>query len=250
MANGQSKSVKKSAILAMVENKIYAMQDSGGLEQEETIGTIIDGQEIELNEVRPGEIITSNLINNIIKKLNSLELQSIAFGDLFRLGPLAKDTHTIIVLGGGQNEKEGVEGVWVDGVKKNLNLKPGINLIILDEKLDKKTHTILTSWESVTKYLSDNKVKEEEIIILINIIKLSAKKSFSKNINYNNFIIICNINVDEETKNDLPFIPVLSVFNFPGYHLSAWGIYSLPLTRFLIGGTTGIELELESLSGK
>lgn len=229
--------------------KINRIRKIADVEPEILTETIIEGQEIDIEEVRPGEIITSDLFNKIIRKLNALELQASAFDDLIKLGPLAEDTHTLLVLSGSSSEEE---GLWIDGVHRVSNLEPGLNLIILDENLEVVLYEKNPSDSKYKQILSE--IKEGQLLILVTMTNTAEKnvKSGSKanmvlspsgilkdfvSIDSNNCIIVSRIVKAPFTSKIL-----LSVSNSIETPLSIWGIYSIPHDRFLIGGTTGNDL--------
>lgn len=219
--------------------KINRIRKIADVEPEILTETIIEGQEIDIEEVRPGEIITSDLFNKIIRKLNALELQASAFDDLIKLGPLAEDTHTLLVLSGSSSEEE---GLWIDGVHRVSNLEPGLNLIILDENLEVVLYEKNPSDSKYKQILSE--IKEGQLLILVTmgskanmVLSPSGILKDFVSIDSNNCIIVSRIVKAPFTSKIL-----LSVSNSIETPLSIWGIYSIPHDRFLIGGTTGNDL--------
>lgn len=75
----------------------------------------------------PGDLITADLMNNILDRLLALESRT-----GFSLGSDLGDTHTIVALGSGI-ETNG--GIWLDGALLSGNLVRGVNLIILGSDL-------------------------------------------------------------------------------------------------------------------
>ena len=83
--------------------------------------------------VAPGDLITADLVNSILDKLDSFDQRITVLesrpGDAgFALGPLATGIHTLIALSSGF---EGTSGIWLDGNQLLVGTR-GINLIILD----------------------------------------------------------------------------------------------------------------------
>ena len=80
----------------------------------------------ELPHVKPGDLITSTLINALIDRINALE----AGGEsVLRLGPLAQGAHTLVALGGPITAGG---GLWVDGERLLDKEKEVASLALLD----------------------------------------------------------------------------------------------------------------------
>ena len=83
--------------------------------------------------VRPGDVITSELFNQILARLTVLEASRIT-GIL--LGPLGENTHTLVALGTGF---EAGGGIFLDGAPLlSTAVQRGINMVILDPNLNVK----------------------------------------------------------------------------------------------------------------
>ena len=83
-------------------------------------------KEGELPHVRPGDLITSTLINALIDRINALELGG---ESILRLGPLAQGAHTMAALGGPLTAGG---GLWVDGERLLDKEKEVASLALLD----------------------------------------------------------------------------------------------------------------------
>ncbi|MCB0236450.1 MAG: hypothetical protein KDG58_19875, partial [Anaerolineae bacterium] len=96
-----------------------------------------------LPRVRPGDVITADMMNMVLEMLETLAAglasQAAMFGPdvaALRLGSMAQDTHTLVALGAGFDANG---GVFLDG-QSLLAGQPtrGINLAILDAELNLK----------------------------------------------------------------------------------------------------------------
>ena len=83
-------------------------------------------KEGELPHVKPGDLITSELINALIDRINALEVGG---ESILRLGPLAQGARTLVALGGAVTAGG---GLWVDGERLSDKANEVANLALLD----------------------------------------------------------------------------------------------------------------------
>lgn|GEM_PF-4545507 len=206
----------------------------------------------------PGDLITSDLINQILDRLDALA--GSATSARLLLGPLADDTHTLLALGTGF-ELSG--GIYLDGV----SLLPGppargINLVILDQTLNVKFRssydTLILPSESA-RLVSDLQTQVARYDVVCGVthdayqdqLSAAAKAALAA-------VGAAALGNATRTRDNAAFIGVAPAnrskvaFNYLVSVLPAddqgstsallaaqpfvWGLYSTPLSRFLLGG--------------
>lgn len=236
-------------------------QSGGGSSGTVTINAGVAGQQVALTPqqiagVVPGDIITSELMNQILARLTLLEASRIT-GIL--LGPLSENTHTIVALGTGF---ESGGGIFLDGVSLLAGpVQRGINLVILDPNLTVKFRSAYDTLGSINESdrlvtdLQNQAVARDLVVVathdaflgisnaakfalgsvggeaLGRVLRLRDNGAFigvvpnnRSNISFNYLASL--VPADSEGSSTA----LLSALPF------VWGIYSIPLKRFLVGG--------------
>jgi len=228
------------------------------------------GNQTILPRVRPGDVITADLINLVLQMLETLAAglasQASMFGPdvaALRLGSLAQNTHTLLALGTGF-EQNG--GIYLDG-RSLLVGQPtrGINLVILDSELNLKyRHAYDTFAFSAQAELlaSDLQQRTEQYDVVIGM----TSDAFSSQLSNNARAALASVGAEAlgratHARDNAAFIGVvpntqrIASFNYltsvlpadqpgtGGAQLTAqpfaWGFYSRSLQRFLLGGSSG-----------
>lgn len=218
--------------------------------------------------VQPGDLITSDLINKLIDQIQAL--QATAIGTSLQLGPLGDDTHTVVALGSGF---ETTGGIWVDGVPQLIGAPGrGINLVILNAQLQPKfrgtydTFATAAAVELLTSDITTQTVAGDVVIgvthdaYIANLVANTDAGIFARRalaaigaaslgvgnpqtrrtrdnaafigitpnskagVSYDYLVSV----MPADSSND----PRLAALPF------AWGLYSIPLQRFLVGGSS------------
>ena len=215
-----------------------------------------------LQHVQPGDLITAELINSILDQLGALGAQP---GQLsLVLGPLAEKTHTLVALGTGF---ESGGGIWLDGVSLLAGSPArGINLVILDANLNVKfrgTYDTHGDANSSARFASDiqSATQQHDIVAVV------THDAYVAQLQPNAKAALASVGgaalatPASNTRAGAAFIGVVPAnkasaqFNYlvsvipadsPGFGSQriaglpfAWGVYSLTLQRFLVGGTSG-----------
>jgi len=213
-----------------------------------------------LPPVSPGDLITSSLINEIMRRLADLDTRMP--DTRLTLGPLSQDTHTLVALGTGF---EGGGGIWLDGTGVLTNVKRGINLAVFSSTLAVKLTDSYDTWglaSESTRLASDlntRTVKGDVIVVVTHdayALNLSATAQAAlaavggRSIAYAPTNARANgafIGIVPNTRTNVSFDYLTSfmpadALGFGAQLLvalpMAWGIYSMPLTRFVLGGAT------------
>ena len=206
--------------------------------------------------VRPGDVITSDLFNRLHARLAALEASN-PTGIL--LGPLGANTHTLVALGTGF---ETGGGIFLDGVSL-LSSPPqgGINLVILDPNLSRKFSSAYdTSKEKAAESESARLAKDlQDRAAAHDLVLVATHEIYSFQLSADARQALAAVGgaamaVSSPLKNSAAFIGIVPDkrvtvrYNYlvsiipadVGNSVAAlpfvWGIYSIPLKRFLIGG--------------
>ena len=213
-----------------------------------------------LPPVSPGDLITSSLINEIMRRLADLDTRMP--DTRLTLGPLSQDTHTLVALGTGF---EGGGGIWLDGTGVLTNVKRGINLAVFSSALAVKLTDSYDTWGLASESarlasdLNTRTVKGDVIAVVTHdayALNLSADAEAAlaavggRSIAYaptnaranGAFIgIVPNTRTNVSYDYLTSFMPA-DALGFGAQLLvalpMAWGIYSVPRTRFVLGGAT------------
>ncbi len=221
----------------------------------------ITGQQVALSPqqiagVVPGDVITSDLMNQILARLTLLEASRVT-GIL--LGPLSENTHTIVALGTGF---ESGGGIFLDGVSLLAGpVQRGINMVILNPNLNVKfrsAYDTLGAASESTRLINDlqtQAVAQDLVVVATHDAYLgispeasaalgavggAALGTATRGRDNGAFIGVVPTNRANVRFNYLASIIPADIEGFTSARLSAlpfvWGIYSIPLKRFLIGG--------------
>ena len=204
--------------------------------------------------VQPGDLITADLMNGILARLSTPLV--------INLGPLGAGTRTLVALGGGF---EGTGGIWLDGVSL-LPGQParGINLVILDASLNLKfrqSYDTFGSGAASTDLINGlQRANQYDVVAVVtadaylNQLNADAKKALASvggaalgNPGADTRASGAFIGVVPALRANASFDYLTSVLpaDGPGFGSAtltappfAWGIYSIPLKRFLMGGAS------------
>jgi hypothetical protein len=211
--------------------------------------------------VQPGDLITADLINSILQRLDGLAAQ---VSDVrFVLGPLAANTHTLVALGTGF-EQSG--GIWLDGVSL-LTTAPvrGVNLVVLDPNLSLKFRATYDTWGSAnaSAQLANDLFQQTG---QYDVVAAVSHDAFALNLTPQAKAALAAVGgaslaqAPADTRANAAFIGVVpasktvafdyltSVIPADGAGWGnprlaslpfAWGLYSVALQRFLLGGASG-----------
>lgn len=223
-----------------------------------------------LPRVRPGDVITADMMNMVLEMLETLAAglagQAAMFGPdvaALRLGNLAQDTHTLLAMGTGF-EADG--GIYLDG-QSLLAGQPtrGINLAILDAELNlkyRRAYDTLVFSSQAELLASDLQQRTEQYDIVIGM----TSDAFSSQLTSNARAALASVGAEalgraSQARDAAAFIGVVPnnqarvSFNFLTSVLPAdqsgtgaarltaqpfaWGFYSRTMRRFLLGGASG-----------
>lgn len=228
-----------------------------------------------LPRVRPGDVITADLLNLVLEMLETLAAglagQAAMFGPdvaALRLGALAENTHTLLALGTGF-EQDG--GIFLDG-QSLLAGAPGrgINLVILDSELNLKhrqTYDTFAFSAQADLLASDLRQRTEHYDVVIGV----TSDAFSSQLTDNARAALASVGAEvvghaSRARDSAAFIGVVPntqervSFNYLSSSLPAdqpgtggarlaaqpfaWGLYNRTRQRFLLGGASGSLTEL------
>ncbi len=223
-----------------------------------------------LPRVRPGDVITAELINLVLEMLETLAAglatQAAMFGPdvaALRLGAMAENTHTLLALGTGF-EQDG--GIFLDG-RSLLAGAParGINLVILDSELNLKyrsTYDTLIFSAEAERLASDLVQRTVQYDVVIGM----TSDAFSSQLTDNARAALASVGAEvvgraTRARDAAAFIGVVPnsqtrvSFNYLASALPAdqtgataarltaqpfaWGLYNRTMQRFLLGGSSG-----------
>ncbi len=211
----------------------------------------------------PGDLIQSSLVNSILNRLDALESTA-----PLALGPLATGIHTLVALGSGF---EGTGGIWLDGNPILPRISRGINLAILGSqdlslKYSNSYDTFASTFDS--SRLVEDLQKWTSHYDIVAVVTIDAYVASLTDQAKNALAAVGGAALAEPASPNVPasranaaFIGVVPGitsnvgFNYlvsvmpadgPGFPAPqsaslaalpfAWGLYSIPLRRFLIGG--------------
>jgi len=229
-----------------------------------------NGSQTVLPRVRPGDVITADLLNLVLELLETLAAglagQAAAFGPdvaALRLGNLAQNTRTLLALGTGF-EQDG--GIFLDG-QSLLTGAParGVNLVILDAELNLKyrsSYDTLVFSAEAERLASDLLQRTVQYDVVIGM----TSDAFSSQLTSNARAALASVGAEvvgrtSQARDAAAFIGVVPnsqtrvSFNYlasalpadqtgtTGARLAAqpfaWGLYSRSMQRFLLGGSSG-----------
>ncbi len=209
----------------------------------------------------PGDLITSDLINQILDRLDALAGN--ANTARFVLGPLAEGTRTLLALGTGF---ESGGGIFLDGAP--LLAGPparGINLVILDPTLNVKFRGLYDTFANPAdsnRLVGDLQAQTSRYDVVCGV----THDAYRDQLQTNAKSALAAIGADAlgdatRTRDNAAFIGVVPAdksnvsFNYLVSLMPAdaqgigsaqlaglpfvWGLYSTPLQRFLLGGGAG-----------
>ena len=233
-------------------------------------GDASNGNQTLLPRVRPGDVITADMMNLVLEMLETLSAglagQAAMFGPdvaALRLGNLAQDTHTLLALGTGF---EANGGIFLDG-QSLLAGQPtrGINLAILDPELNLKYRRAYDTFAFSAQaelLASDLQQRTDQYDIVIGM----SSDAFASQLTEGARAALASVGAEAlgqatQARDAGAFIGVVPnsqtrvSFNYlasmlpadqpgtTGARLAAqpfaWGFYSRTMQRFLLGGASG-----------
>jgi hypothetical protein len=211
--------------------------------------------------VQPGDVIASALMNQVLDRLDGLTTRLNGVG--LQLGPLAVQTHTLVALGSGFD----TGGIFMDG-QALLQGQPqrGINLVILDSNLQVKfraAYDTLGGAVPATQLATDIAAHTAHLDIVVGVTHdayvpgsatplpepartaLASIGAYSLGRPDRGRDNAAFIGVVPANRTNVTFDYLVSIIpaddsGFGSGTLAAppfvWGVYSVPLHRFLLGG--------------
>jgi hypothetical protein len=226
--------------------------------------------------VQPGDVITSDLFNSLLTRVAILESQTSDIG--LRLGALADDTHTLVALGTGF---ESGGGIWLDGAPLlSVQTQAGIHLVILDAALRlkfRKIYDVSRRGEGATKASDEmaavlrTQTSQYDIVVVVthdSYVGLSAAgraalasvggaSLAAPGRDRDNAALIGVVPANNSDQASFDYLLSVIPADMPDTGAAqvaalpfAWGIYSVPMRRFLMGSASGAGVVLPVRSPK
>ncbi len=186
-----------------------------------------------LPHVKPGDLITADLINALIDRINALE--GVGEGVL-RLGALALQTHTLIALGGGG--AAGV-GLWLDGERLHDKEDAVANLALLDgASLSVRLAIVADEASGEAAIARVIKLANKGDVLMAQFTETkqsvdSGENAVAVTISQNHTYLGV-IQADNQYLDALQFLNSIQAGQLP----FSWGLYNAALKRFVLGGTS------------
>jgi hypothetical protein len=226
--------------------------------------------------VQPGDVITSDLVNDLLSRVEVLESQTSNIG--LRLGALAADTHTLVALGTGF---ESGGGIWLDGDPLlTVQTQRGIHLVILDATLRlkfKKIYDVFTPGGGTSAAADEmaavlrTQTSQYDIVAAVThesyvglspaaraaLASVGAASLAQPGRERDNAAFIGVVPANNADQASFDYLTSVIPADMPGTGAAqaaglafAWGIYSVPMRRFVAGGTSGSPVVLPAHSPK
>jgi interleukin-like EMT inducer protein len=212
----------------------------------------------QIQGVRPGDVITSDLFNRLLARLAALEA---SHATSILLGPLGENTHTLVALSTGF---ETGGGIFLDGVSLlSTPVQRGINLVILHPDLKVKHKgaydTLIEGTASADLVKDLQNQAAEGYLVLV-----ATHENYAAGLSPAALQALAAVGgaamaVKSNRRDNAAFIGIVPSdranvrYNYLVSHIPAdgkgflaalpfvWGIYSIPLKRFLLGGGSSSE---------
>lgn len=189
-------------------------------------------KEGELPHVKPGDLITSTLINALIDRINALELGG---ESILRLGPLAQGAHTLVALGGPVTAGG---GLWVDGERLSDKANEIANLALLDGSTLAVRLALAadaTEGERAIELLMKQARQGDVLMVQMSVEKKGDTGGVSGEAATNLIhTYIGVIHGDGQYLTALVFLNSIQTAHLP----FTWGLYNTRLKRFVLGGAS------------
>lgn len=189
-------------------------------------------KEGELPHVKPGDLITSTLINALIDRINALDLGS---ESVLRLGPLATGAHTLIALGGPVTAGG---GLWVDGERLLDSEKEVANVALLNGATLAVRLALAadaTDGERAIEQLMKEAKQGDVLMVQIGIEKKADTDGVTVEVNTSQIhTYIGVIQNERQYLSALVFLNSIQTVHLP----FTWGLYNTRLKRFVLGGAS------------
>jgi hypothetical protein len=226
--------------------------------------------------VQPGDVVTSDLFNNLLTRVALLESQTSDIG--LRLGALAADTHTLVALGTGF---ESGGGIWLDGDPLlSVQTQAGIHLVILDGALRlkfKKIYDVSRPGDGATKASDElaavlrTQTSQYDLVIVVThesyaglsphgraaLASVGGASLAAPGRERDNAAFIGVVPANNTDQASFDYLISVIPADIPGTGAAqvaglpfVWGVYSVPMRRFLMGGVSGAGVVLPIQSPK
>ena len=186
----------------------------------------------ELPHVKPGDLITSALINTLIDRINALEVGS---ESVLRLGPLAQSAHTLAALGGPVTAGG---GLWVDGERLLDKEKEVANFALLDGgtlAVRLALAANATNGEQVLEQLVKNERQGDILMAQISVEEKGDTGGVTVEVTSRQIrTYIGVIQSDGQYLSAMVFLNSIQAGHLP----FTWGLYNTKLKRFVLGGAS------------
>ncbi len=185
-----------------------------------------------LPHVKPGDLITAELINALIDRINALE----GMGEgVLTLGPLALQSHTLIALAG---EVETGAGLWLDGERLLDKNGDAANLALLDGATLALRLAMVGDGNQLEAALEALAANSKTILPRKGDVMMAQVSSTQKDGDAGATLrrqqtLIGIIQQD----NDIELPPFLDSIQYEHLPFS-WGLYNKRLKRFVLGGAS------------
>jgi hypothetical protein len=184
-----------------------------------------------LPHVKPGDLITADLINALIDRINALE----GGGEsALNLGPLALQAHTLIALAG---EIKAGAGLWLDGERLLDKDDEVANLAVLDGTTLALRLALVGDGNQLEAALEKlghgNTILLRKGDVMMAQVSSTQKDGDAGATLRRQQTLIGVI----QTDNDLELSPYLDSIQFDHQPFS-WGLYNTRLKRFVLGGAS------------
>jgi len=190
---------------------------------------------VALPHVKPGDLITAELINALIDRINALED---AGDSVLRLGQLALQAHTLVALGG---TLAAGAGLWLDGERLLDKENAVANLAVLDGASLAVRLAVATDAAGGEAAIAQlNKVARKGDVLMA---QLSTTTKADANVAGTNaaeastsliHAYLSVIQADGQFEQSLQFLNSIQSGHLP----FTWGLYNTALKRFVLGGAS------------
>jgi hypothetical protein len=193
---------------------------------------VLAEKEGELPHVKPGDLITSQLINALIDRINALELGG---ESILRLGPLAQGAHTLVALAG--SPKSGA-GLWLDGERVLDKSNEPANAALLDgATLAVKQSLAVGETEADAAFERLMKIAREGDVLMVQVSVANRQADTGEVASVEtrqSHTYLGVIAADGQGESALRYLNSIQSAQLP----FTWGLYSAKLRRFVLGGAS------------
>lgn len=181
----------------------------------------------ELPRVKPGDLITSELINALIDRINALELGA---ESILNIGPLAQGARTLVALAGPSTAGG---GLWVDGERLRDANKDIANAALFDSSLDLKLTLTISETGIEAAFEQFKKLGKAGDVLMLQLSTLSKDSDTGAETRQNSTGIGI-IPATGQSETALHFMNSIQAAQLP----FTWALYNQDLKRFVLGGSS------------